>query len=907
MKAKNKFMIALLSAACMCAGAAGLSACSGDCKHVASGGWCSDELGHWHECTECGDIFDYEKHNDLNNGLCDVCGFGEAGANAEDRFTQDGLRYRKRPGGAGESDFYELIGFEKPINVNLTDLVVPAEVNGLPVKEISNGVFSNLQTLKSVTLPEGLEDISYEAFEGCVNLQSLTLPQTISYIGNYAFQGCTSLKKIHIPQAVYYLGSSGYSFPFYGCTALEEITVDSGNEKFCSEGGILYNKAKTEIIYAPKALKGKITVPDGMTKIANYAFQNCKGITSVALPEGVTEIGNYAFEGCESMREITFSIGLTKIGEYAFKDCRSLNEFVVPDGVTDLKSGTFEYCYSLYKVTLGKGLAEITGSGVFRYCKKLIEVCNLSSAEYTAADFKKKYGGVVGNIYTETEGQSRIKKTDDGFVYYETDADDWAYLMAYVGDEAKITVPEKLGERNYTVYDYAFAYNDLLQSVTFPQTATEFWNCIFEGCDNLTEIKLTDNGFYICRNNCIVDKITGKVIAACKNSVLPAEATNLYDDVYAYNDWVTEITLSEGMVVVNDDAFSGCKNLKKVTISSTVKEISAKAFTNCGNLETIIVDQNNPYYCVEGGILYNKDKTKLIYVPRAFKGELIVPEGVTEIAQDFSGYEGITAVTLPNSLTWINNYMFMSCVNLKKVTLGNAVTGISSDAFSGCARLAEINLPEGLTEIRWTAFSSCRSLTSITIPSTVTQISNDAFQYCDALAEIYNLSSVNITAGATGYEDVRVVHTSATVASRVHKVEGGFAFYDDGTEVVLLSCNSAEDFISLPENYNGKNYSLGAYFLAGAGKRTGLGAVTLKYLYIPASITVFEEGAFSAGKVENVFYGGTQQTFDGSDIMQALTGAESKVYICSATKPDNDMFMSWENFWHKVGEEIVVW
>jgi hypothetical protein len=93
------------------------------------------------------------------------------------------------------------------------------------------------------------------------------------------------------------------------------VAVD--NPSYASEGGILYNKAKTWLIAYPSA-SGSVTIPEGVTYIGFEAFYYCPGLTSITIPDGVTAIEAGAFWSCTSLTSITIPAGVTYLGFYAF-------------------------------------------------------------------------------------------------------------------------------------------------------------------------------------------------------------------------------------------------------------------------------------------------------------------------------------------------------------------------------------------------------------------------------------------------------------------------------------------------------------------------------------------------------------------------------------------------------------
>ena len=127
-----------------------------------------------------------------------------------------------------------------------------------------------------------------------------------------------------------------------------DFEVDSENPMLYSEDGLLYGKKKTmpngetrlTLIAAPPDKKGTVKVAYGTEIIAGDAFADSKA-SKVILPETVTSITPYAFNNCEALKEVVLSEGLTHIGECAFRMCPLLDDITIPDTVLDIMSNAF--------------------------------------------------------------------------------------------------------------------------------------------------------------------------------------------------------------------------------------------------------------------------------------------------------------------------------------------------------------------------------------------------------------------------------------------------------------------------------------------------------------------------------------------------------------------------------------
>ncbi len=207
------------------------------------------------------------------------------------------------------------------------------------VTSIGENAFVHCYSLISVTIPNSVTSIGNDAFFDCTSLTSVTIPNSITSIGYGAFSSCTSLTSVTIPNSVTEIG--GYAFS--RCTSLDNINVDSGNAKYSSIDGILYNKDATSLICCPGA-KTSATIPNSVTEIGDGAFSSCINLTSVTIPNSVTEIGEGAFSGCSSLTTVTIPNSVTSIASSAFSECSSLTSVTIPNSVTSIGESAFYHC-----------------------------------------------------------------------------------------------------------------------------------------------------------------------------------------------------------------------------------------------------------------------------------------------------------------------------------------------------------------------------------------------------------------------------------------------------------------------------------------------------------------------------------------------------------------------------------
>ena len=224
------------------------------------------------------------------------------------------------------------------------------------VETIGNNAFCWCDSLREVKFSEGLTAIGFSAFSGCKTLKEIILPDSLTSLGNCAFSRCTALTGITIPARLTKIEES----TFADCPSLTAFTAAPENNAFSASDGVLFNKDRTVLVRFPAGKPGEIYhVPEGVTEIADSAFEGCRNLPYVFLPETLLRIGDGAFWNCESLRGVTIPDSVQRIEAAAFEDCRMLTQAIIGKGVTYIGTEAFYNTPKLKTVTLSASVKEI--------------------------------------------------------------------------------------------------------------------------------------------------------------------------------------------------------------------------------------------------------------------------------------------------------------------------------------------------------------------------------------------------------------------------------------------------------------------------------------------------------------------------------------------------------------------
>ena len=517
----------------------------------------------------------------------------------------------------GDGAFYKGNGMD---NFNLTEVVISNTVT-----TIGSLAFGYCVGLTKINIPDSVTSIGSSAFSGCDGLTNVKIPDSVTSIGSSAFSGCDSLTSISLGNSLTDIGSGA----FCGCDALATIywskkAVTVGGEAFtyCDNLKNIYianieswcasdfkfsnsqgNNSVTNPLsrgaklYLNEKLVTDLVIPEGVTKIGEYAFYGYDELTSISLPDSLMSVGSYAFDGCSNLNykrydtayylgndenpylclAKTTDIGIsgcnihkdTKIiADDAFEWCDDLESITLPDGLRSIGDSAFSYC-GITGIVIPDTVTYI-GNGAFSSCKNLAAVT--LPAGLTA---------ISNSMFVLCENLKNIT-IPDKVVTIGSSAFSSSGLQ-------EIVIPEGVTG----IGQNAFA-TDTLKTVTLPTTLV-----------NIGDYAFSSNQTW---NSSGPDRVNISSLEAwCGIAFANNKANPLWDGatLYLNGEEVTELVIPEGITSIGNYAFYGSK-ITSITIPASVTSIGDQAFSSCSKLATItFAGTLEQWYAVSLGASWN--------------------------------------------------------------------------------------------------------------------------------------------------------------------------------------------------------------------------------------------------------------------------------------------------------------
>ena len=483
----------------------------------------------------------------------------------------------------GESDnpevtIYSYVGSD-------TDVTVPSEIKGKPVTTL-HGTFSGKETVKKVTVPEGVRLIEYHAFHGCTALTTVVLPSSLEEMTENTFYQCTNLKTVSLDTANSKLTKIGqYSFAY--CEKLTGFDIPSSLKEL--EEGVFFRCSSLK----------KIIIPDTVEKIDRSAFYECTNVTEIKIPGTVKEASDIALVGCEKVITAELPISMVTLANLQRSD--DLETLViVDDGSTELPDkDALNEKKKLKKVVFPDSLTSIPRA----FCR------SVSALEEVKLPANLK---IISNAsFSECTNLKTIDLPD-------TVTEIGAFAFADCTSLKDFTIPDgikSIGEAAFynsgitslvvpesveTIDKLAFSHMANLVSATIPAG----YGITFNGCTSLKTAKITGNLTAIddwMFNNCgqlsdfdIPDSVTRIGYSAfsgtaLKEAVIPASVTEIDDWAFGECQNLEKAVLSDGLKSIGGAAFYECPELTDSNIPDSVTTLGDFAFGWCPKLKDMTI------------------------------------------------------------------------------------------------------------------------------------------------------------------------------------------------------------------------------------------------------------------------------------------------------------------------------
>ena len=233
------------------------------------------------------------------------------------------------------------------------------------VRAIGKNAFQDCDYLTSVTFPKTLTNIYEGSFYDCDSISSLTFPDSLVAISALAFQSCSSLTNITFGKGIKEIQDGAFTY----CENISNVNITNlaGWCEMTMGAGMSNPLYYADNLSINGVITNKIVVPDEVTKINDYVFTHCNGITSVTKGKNCKKIGMQAFAYCSYLTSVIIPYGVTLIDQSAFASCMNLQSIYLPNTIEEINTSAFNACYSLRDVYYGGTASERSDITVMPY------------------------------------------------------------------------------------------------------------------------------------------------------------------------------------------------------------------------------------------------------------------------------------------------------------------------------------------------------------------------------------------------------------------------------------------------------------------------------------------------------------------------------------------------------------
>ncbi len=568
---------------------------------------------------------------------------------------------------------------------------IPSEIEGFPVKVIGDSAFAS-KSVSSISLPETITHIKSFAFYR-TEFSYITLPDSLEYIGDSVFKqsaikaidipdkvsaiehdtfrSCPDLFYVTLGNGVVFIGDDSFMYAPIESIELGNSLVYIGNSAFCLCEKLTEIKIPDSVImidygaFMYNAVLQSVDFGNNVQTIKENAFRD-SCIENIDLPDSLKYIEKYAFHGITNLKTIKTGNGLETIPEYVFSACEPINSIEIGTNVKRIESCAFN--------------AKVTEP-----IETLIIPENVEYIEEHAfnLDLTNTYIYNPNCVFEDSSGSISWKEKDHASI-----------IHSYKGSTAEAYAIKY--DRGFEALDTGELSNVCGEDIRW--TLTTDGTMTLSGSGDMFETFWLKNDINGCgdafvKNFIVEEGITGLAEATCvsmedlESISLPDSLLTLGDHVFQQCTKLDNVVIPGGVKVIPYCAFSCCTSLKSITLSEGIEVISWVAFNQCTSLENIVfpnsltaieadpfistalksitipknvssiaetapmcvscpslaeynVAEENEYYSSENGVLFNKDKSRIIFYPEAnYSTYYVLPETVTEMG-NCSFYNG---------------------------------------------------------------------------------------------------------------------------------------------------------------------------------------------------------------------------------------------------------------------------
>lgn len=746
------------------------------------------------------------------------------------------------------------------------NIEIPQTYNGKPVVVIQNSAFKDCSNVTSVLIPSSIKSIGINAFENCSNITETTIPEGVTLIGNNTFLGCEKLASVTLPTSLENIGANAFA----GCTSLTSIVLPKNIQEIGANAFANCTKLATIEVFGdtPATLKtgvfpsnvSKIYVKPSLVATYKAAWAEYKdkivGFTEYSITYNLNG-GTNSTQNISSFTKIDVPIKLydpTKenadfLGWYATSDFSG-------EKVTEITTASNVTLYARWDLKMT--ITYVLNGGINSSAN--LSTITESMLPYSLMPASKQGYAFVGWFIDEglSEQATAISAFGDITIYAA-----WEWM-----DPNLVFTLNPDG----TAYSVKAKSTTISGQISIPATfkgkpVNEIEANAFENCSKITDIFFTSSiqtigssAFYNTEIITYTNASSGANI--CEVKGLPVTS----------GSWKYAEKLDNSLIIV-----------KYLGSSSTV---------SVPNLINEKIVKNIHSYCFS-----SKDKIQSITIPNSV---ISIGSGA------FSGCNGLTKVNITDLAAWFKitfdneyanplnyaHHLYLNNTELTEITIPNSITKINNYALCGASSITLITIPSSVTSIGSYAFSNCSSMQRIFIPRNVTVIENYSFNMWMKSAVIY----CEVDSKPNGWGDYWNKYEQFTVtvvwgSSGTPLIESGWEYIENSSGMItILAYRGSEKELATPKTLANKTVSRINGYCFSDNKSITLAIISDGVEYIG------ERAFYQCTSLKKVYISKSVQTIyapSSSELVFDGCNSDVVLYCGASSKPSG-----WGTYWN---------